>query len=551
MGVLVAVTVIAYSYSLTTLVQLADLNSPLAYVSLVPIMALILAGVHSRPSQPEPSIHDRQTDYIIGVPLMLAALCINLFLPSKLSAMFWVWRIDLLTLPFFVAGAVAVIFGLRVLWRQKVAVAFLLLAWPYPYTSVLLGVLNAFTTATLFGITEILRVIHVATPTGGLNNTIFTVVHNGHRFNLTVISACSGVSSVVGFFLVGTAFAAVIRGPLIRKLLWLVGGMALLWILNLGRLTLVFWAGQQFGEHFAIEVLHPYIGLFLFSLGVAIMILCIRPMGLRIGNEGRAPLDAEAEAGTPQSRARGRRHDLPVPHVYLAVSIVLVIAIILGISNVNLQSYNLVADVSGSPKVLSFIDDPVTPVGWTSRYEATFQWAAPLFGEQSLWNRYELYPGVGGDLQARTQVIADVVDTPDLQTFAAFGVEQCYQFHGYSLNNVSQVSLPGGVTGQSLAYNSQQFGSWTLVYWILPVKRGTSTVYERVVLYVQNKNGVVATATRGDQAGIRSQAGVLGSNNSKQVVVLQNRDFLEAYAREMISDQANRSSAVFAHHTVA
>jgi exosortase/archaeosortase family protein len=551
MGALVAVTVIAYSYSLTTLVQLSGLNSPLAYVSLVPLMALILAAVHSRPSQPEPSIHDRQTDYIIGVPLMLAALCVNLFLPSKLSAMFWVWRIDLLTLPFFVAGAVAVIFGLRVLWRQKVAVAFLLLAWPYPYTSILLGVLNAFTTATLFGITEILRVVHVATPTGGLNNTIFTVVHNGHRFNLSVISACSGVSGVVGFFLVGTAFAAVIRGSLVRKVLWLVGGMALLWILNLGRLTLVFWAGQQFGEHFAIDVLHPYIGLFLFSLGVAIMILGIRPMGLRIGNEGRAPVASEAEAETPQSPDRGRWHDLPVPHVYLAASIVLVIAIILGIGNVDLQSYNLVADVSGSPKVLSFIDDPVTPIGWTSRYEATFQWAAPLFGEQSVWNRYELYPGVGGDLQARTQVIADVVDTPDLQTFAAFGVEQCYQFHGYSLNNVSQVSLPGGITGQSLAYNSQQFGSWTIVYWILPVKRGSSTVYERVVLYVQNRSGVVAAATRGDQAGIRNQAGVLGSNNSKQVVVLQNRDFLEAYAREMISDQANQSSAVFAHHTVA
>ena len=70
---------------------------------------------------------------------------------------------------------------------------------------------------------------------------------------------------------------------------------------------------------------------------------------------------------------------------------------------------------------MSFIDDPVTPVGWTNRYEATFQWAAPLFGEQSTWNRYDYYPAVGGDLQAHTQVIADVIDTPDLQTFAAFG----------------------------------------------------------------------------------------------------------------------------------
>ena len=63
--------------------------------------------------------------------------------------MFWVWRIDLLTLPVFVAGAVAIIFGVRVLWRQKLAVGYLFLGWPYPYSSVLLRVLDAFTTATL------------------------------------------------------------------------------------------------------------------------------------------------------------------------------------------------------------------------------------------------------------------------------------------------------------------------------------------------------------------------------------------------------------------
>ena len=552
MGALLAVTVIAYNYSLSTLLQLAGLNSPLAYVSLVPIVALILAAVNSRPSQPEPAIHDRQTDYIIGVPLMVGALCADLYLPSKLSAMFWVWRIDLLTLPFFVAGAVAVIFGVRVLWRQKVAVAFLLLAWPYPYTSVLLGVLNAFTTATLFAMTKIVHIVHVATPqVGNLNNAVFTVVHHGHPFNLSVISACSGVNSVVGFLLIGTAFAATIRGPLVRKLLWLAGGMLLLWVLNLGRLTLVFWAGQQYGEHFAIDVLHPYIGLFLFVLGIAVMILCIRPMGLRIGNESAVPtVSATTSEEPPLDMQRAHKHNMAVPRVYLAVALVLVLGIIAGFSDVGLQSYNLVEDVSGSPKLTSYIADPMAPVGWTSRYETTFDWAAPLFGEGSIWNRYELSPGVGGDLQARTEIVADVIDTPDLQTFAAFGIEQCYQFHGYSLANVTNVSLPGGITGQSMAYTSQQYGSWSIIYWILPVKSHGSTVYERVVLYVQNQHGVVAEATRGQQASIRNQAGPSGSNNSSQVTVLQNQAFLLAYAREMIRDQATRSAAQAAPRTV-
>jgi hypothetical protein len=286
-------------------------------------------------------------------------------------------------------------------------------------------------------------------------------------------------------------------------------------------------------------------------VGIGVMILCIRPIGLRIGHESRVPAAAGVAEAPVDDPKHGQKHTLAVPRVYLALALVLILGIIVGFSNVGLQSYNLVADVSGAPKLDSYISDPVTPVGWTSRYEATFNWAAPLFGENSVWNRYELYPGTGGDLQARTDIVADVIDTPNLQSFAAFGIEQCYQFHGYSLANVTNVSLSGGITGQAMAYTSQQYGSWTIVYWILPVKNGSTTTYERIVLYIQNQHGVVAQATSAQQAGITKQTGVLGSDNSKQTVVLQNEDFLVAFAREMIGDQANRSVALVGNQTSA
>ena len=90
-------------------------------------------------------------------------------------------------------------------------------------------------------------------------------------------------------------------------------------------------------------------------------------------------------------------------------------------------------------------------------------------------------------------MVADVINTPDLSSFSAFGVENCYTFHGYALADVTQVSLAGGITGQSMSYTSQQFGSWSIVYWIVPVKMDTGTTsFERVVLYVQNSGqGVV------------------------------------------------------------
>jgi exosortase/archaeosortase family protein len=549
MAALLGVVVIAYSYSLTTLFQLADLNTPLAYVSLVPLISLLLAAFNRHPKRPEPSIHDRQTDYIVGVPLMVAALLVNRLLPSKLSAMFWVWRIDLLTLPFFVAGAVAVIFGVRVLWRQKVAVGFLLLAWPYPYTTVLLSVLNAFTSATLFAMAHVVKVTHIATLEGSLSSGVFSVVHNGHPFSLSVVSACSGVSSVVGFLLVGTAFAVTVRGPWLRKILWLAGGMVLLWAINVGRITLIFWAGEQAGEHFAIDILHPFIGLVTFSIGVAIMILCIKPMGLQLDVGLDRPSPELAGNALPPSQKS--RHAVAVPKVYLALAVVLALATLVGFSNIELQSYNLVANVAGESKLVSYVDDPVTPVGWSSRYETTFSWAEPLFGEGSVWNRYELTPGTGGDLHANTEVVADVIDTPELETFSAYGVEQCYQFHGYALANVAQVALGGGITGQTLAYTSQQYGSWSIVYWIVPVQRGTSTVYERVVLYVQNQHGIIAPATESEQSGIKTIAGPLGANNAQEEILLRNRDFLVAYARELIRVQASRGSTVLSHRSLA
>jgi exosortase/archaeosortase family protein len=536
MAVLLVVVGVAYNYSLSTLIQNAGLETPLAYVSLVPAIALALAAVRARPLRPEPAIHDRQVDYIVGLPLVGGALAANLLLPGKMSAMFWVWRIDLLTLPVFVAGAVAIIFGVRVLWRQKLAVGYLFLGWPYPYSTVLLKVLDAFTAATLVGIREIVKILPVAKSVTSPDGTLFVVVHHGVSFPLSVVSACSGVNSVVGFLLIGSAFAAVVHGPIVRKVLWLVGGMLLLWAINLGRITFIFWAGKTWGEHVAIDILHPFIGLVTFSVGVLFLVLLIQPLGMHVGS---AP-PTGSHSIRPPSGPTETKGSPAVPKVYAAVIVVTVIAIILGISNVGLKTYNLVADASGQPKLTAYIAAPVAPVGWRTRRIDVFNWAKPLFGDTSVWDRYLLTATEGGDLHTSVPVVADVIVTPELDTFAAYGVEACYQFHGYSLRDVAEVDIGGGITGQAMSYTSQTYGSWSIVYWIIPVKLGTQTTYERVVLYVQNnKSGVVVPATS-KISGIKSVAGSLGPSD---LPLIQNREFLVAFARELVQSEAGRSSA--------
>src|SRR5580765_2402264 len=90
--------VLAYHYSLRTLLDSLTLDTPLAHLALVPLISIGLGAVAlRRPAGPD--IHDRQLDWIVAIPLLLTALAANVLLPTRLSTMFWVWRIDLLTLP--------------------------------------------------------------------------------------------------------------------------------------------------------------------------------------------------------------------------------------------------------------------------------------------------------------------------------------------------------------------------------------------------------------------------------------------------------------------
>jgi exosortase/archaeosortase family protein len=358
------------------------------------------------------------------------------------------------------------------------------------------------------------------------------------------------VNGIVGFLLVGSAFAAIVKGPLVRKMLWLAGGMVLLWIINLGRISFIFFAGKEWGEGVAINVFHPFVGLVTFSLGVLAMILLIKPLGMHIAIGEERPSDVDRGPGPIPVPSLYEDHQPPqkskvalaVPKFYLALIIAAVAALVLGISNLGLRDYNLVAGVTGEAKLTAFIESPAAPPGWLVSYDTNYAWAKPLFGDTSVWNRYILRTDGPGPLHANVPVVADVINTPDLSSFSAYGVENCYTFHGYALADVATVTLAGGITGQAMSYTSQQYGSWSIVYWIVPVKAGTGTNYERVVLYVQNSgNGaVVPGLTTGD--AIHNIAGSLDPSDRADKALINNRTFLVAFAKSLIVTQSKRSS---------
>ena len=53
----------------------------------------------------------------------------------------------------------------------------------------------------------------------------------------------------------------------------------------------------------------------------------------------------------------------------------MIAGIVLGVTNLGLRSYNLVATASGEPRLTAFIDEPIVPAGWQVHLSATYDWA--------------------------------------------------------------------------------------------------------------------------------------------------------------------------------
>lgn len=472
----------AYHYSLLTLVRALGLETPLAYLGLVPAMALGLALVRARPRPDEPTIHDRQIDMIVGIPLLAAALAMTLTLPNRMETLFWVYRVDLLSLPLFVAGVVTLLFGVRTLWRMRVAVVFLLLAWPLPWTALLARWLDGFTDLTVQALKVALTVVPVGAPTPGSDGSLFSITHQGQAFVVSVASACSGVNGVVGFLLVGVACTVLVKGKRLPKLLWLLCGVALIWALNVVRLLAIFWGGQTFGEAFAIEGLHPVIGLILFCAGIAAMAVAMPWFGLTLpaARKPAAPAPAPA-SGAVAAIPVVPYHRVAVPRARGAIAVLLATAGLMGVSNAGMRDYQLFAGDLGAPRLVGFTAGS-SVTGYAGGNVASYPWAQRFFGDDSTWLRYS-YRGTTPQAISSAALTVDVVSTSKLARLTDYGIEACYRFHGYDLSRPRSVELSGGVKGSLLSYTDPEKGQrWDVLHWIWPVAGDNGTRYERVAL---------------------------------------------------------------------
>lgn len=468
--------VVCYHMSLWTLVRGLSVDTPLAYIGLVPFVAAALGWFLSRPDKGELDIHDRHLDLIVGVPMVAVAMIALIVLPPRMGTVYWLYRIDLLTMPLFVAGAVAIAFGVRMLWRVRAAVLFLLVAWPVPLRVVVTRMLEPTAELTARGVGRLMAVVPLATPANG-DGVTFEVAH-GDGFLVTIASACSGANGLVGFVLVGGALTLALEGSRTRKLAWLATGAALVWVLNLLRIIAILAIGRFFGERAAIDILHPYVGLVSFNLAAVVMLFVVRRFGLRLKRRTGSRVATVGRA---------------VPHARVAVAVLLLAALVGGWADHGLVRYDPIASAAGGAKLLPFSFAAREIPGARARVMTRFEHGKRFFGEDSTWTRWgystivDEYGRTTDPLGLRTNVpvLVDVINTDNVQSFSDFGIEACYRFHGFRTADVASVDLGHGLTGNLLRWTDANTGiDWVSLYWIWPVRDGDDTRYERVVVLI-------------------------------------------------------------------
>lgn len=465
---LVVAALVAYHYTLVTMFDYLVLDTPLAYLPLLPLFALGLAyfTVWRYRGTPQPS-RDRQLDLLVGIPVLAVAAALITIIPTIASTYYWTDRADVLSLAFFAAGGVIVLYGTTWFWRLRSALLFLVLMWPALYLHVLAGVMQNFTDATNGALAAVVQRFGAlgVTFSGGEGNLMLQPLHNGAPIFINVGTACSGANSVLGFALIGGATLTMMRGGFTRKLFWLVTGLVLCFALNVLRLVSILALARIGHPGLALGGYHAVIGLILFAVATLIMVSLIGRFGLSF----REPVHNGPVARDGEQRPWTRRRMVGVG--VFAASVVLLFA-----ADSQLAPYAAFADGSGVARVAAFPSASL-PNTWLTSHEDSYPWAKQYFGENSSFDRYIVTSASHGF------VWADVVRTDDRSSLDAYNLQNCFLFHNYDISTSQRIDLGSGVTGLLLNYSDPGTKArWATVSWAWPVQYKGTTYYERIAL---------------------------------------------------------------------
>jgi len=465
---LVAVGAAPFALSLAAMRQFLLADNALGFVPFVPLACAFLFWQRGHMAQPAAK-RDVLLDAFFALPLGVSAVFILYVVPSQLSWYYWLNRVDLLAFPIWMLACAFVFIGYQQVLRTWPAWLFLFLTWPYPLVRLQMLATQPLVDATTWFAARLSAFLALPYDVAG---TAFTRsgLPEGEQTTLVIGQLCSGTSTIGGVLLGGTAIMLLSRGRVMSKLRWTAFGVALGFVANGVRVVALLLAATR-DVDFAVDVLHPALGIVLFLLTLGVMLLLLRPFGLRFAPERAGPHLAWAPSEGGGRILRG---------LWVAAPLA---GLVIGVGVAGAQQYDFVGLGDGAPQIAVDSERTIIPPveGWDLTHVTRIGWT-DLFGKQSRGDVFTYTKAGVGEGPGQPFVLVQTIIAESKTSLDRYTLEQCIDFHRRDLEGRRAVPLGHGVTGVILHEVYDGVPSSTL-YFVFPVSVDGELRHARIALF--------------------------------------------------------------------
>jgi len=221
------------------------------------------------------------TGYIIKKPsyerIIGLLLCFTAYITMWYgSYTFYTLEIHLISLPIFISGIILLIFNINTLISLVFPITFIFFLVPLPITTLQMvgSYLSYYSSIFSYSILNIFRIpVTIVFDYGG--PIINLISQEGEMIPFVVDLACSGLYSLMGFTVFSVFISYISPVKLSQKILILILGFPIIYIMNVFRITLIIFIGYVAGTSTILNIIHLFGGWFLIFTGTMFLLFLL------------------------------------------------------------------------------------------------------------------------------------------------------------------------------------------------------------------------------------------------------------------------------------
>ena len=305
--IVLAAFVIAIANSLSiTQFQVSDTN-PMTYVIVVMLMSLLFIIFYMKDDKLQVTL--RRADLAIASAVFVAYIILLSYSKVALSFIFMSYRVDAFLFIFVLAAIILAVFGTPGLKRMKFLLFYILFASPL----LLMPVTNldaSFTMLNAGVVFNTLRLAGVSVVQDGIK------IIGASTGTISIASTCADIGAFIALFMFLLPLAYLYDGKPGRKALWVVSGIALMFVLNILRMFSIALVWAFYGIGTAISTVHLFIGQIIFYATIIIMMLIAYKFGLQIPKAQRNEHRASHRSKPSPNRIAASAYAIPASFAF-------------------------------------------------------------------------------------------------------------------------------------------------------------------------------------------------------------------------------------------